>query len=343
MKKDTHNIITDNIGITLTALALTSLIVGYFLGGMMSQERYESFLKSFRILRNPTERSQLINPLIGSSSNPATDIGFFVDEKREIVKFLEKEKRNNALEDYAFYVRDLNSGFWFGENESASFFPASLFKLPLAIAVYAQAEDNPAFLKKQVVYSKEFSSGDVETPTSLIVGKVYTVEQLVEIMLVQSDNAAKNTILSLLDVKYLQEIFNIAHLTDPTKTATYTVSTREYSLFLRVLYGSSFLNEEHSELLLKMLASSSFTEGLVSGVPDGVTVAHKYGIFQQIENRKGVDVRYQFLHDCGIVYHTQRPYVVCVMTKGKDEKVLSGVIAKVSSILYGYTERGAVD
>jgi hypothetical protein len=31
------------------------------------------------------------------------------------------------------------------------------------------------------------------------------------------------------------------------------------------------------------------------------------------------------------------------MTKGKDEKVLSGVIAKVSSILYGYTERGAVD
>lgn len=343
MKKDTHNIVTDNLGIALPTLILTSLLVGYFFGGVMSQERYESFLKSFRILRNPTEQSKLINPLIGSSSNPATEIGFFVDEKRDIIKFLEKEKRAKNLEEYSFYVRDLNSGFWFGENESTSFFPASLFKLPLAIAVYAQVEDDPAFLKKQVVYSKELSSGDVETPTVLIVGKAYTVEQLVEIMLVQSDNAAKNTILSILNIKYLQEIFNIAHLTDPTKTATYTVSTREYSLFLRVLYGSSFLNEQHSELLLKMLASSSFTTGLVSGVPKGVTVAHKYGIFQQVETKKGESVRLQLLHDCGIVYHTERPYVVCVMTKGKDEKALSGIISEVSSILYRYAEKGEMN
>jgi len=40
------------------------------------------------------------------------------------------------------------------------------------------------------------------------------------------------------------------------------------------------------------------------------------------------------LHDCGIVYYPQRPYVICVMTKGRDLDVLKNVIKGISEIVY---------
>jgi len=36
------------------------------------------------------------------------------------------------------------------------------------------------------------------------------------------------------------------------------------------------------------------------------------------------------LHDCGIVYSAQRPYFLCVMTRGSDVQRLAGVIAQAS-------------
>lgn len=343
MQKKIQLIVSNNIALSIVLVVLIALISGYFLGERANQEKYKKFSRSFQILRNPAEKTALINPLVGSASNPATDVGFYIDEKEEVLAFLEQEKQSRTLDEYSFYVRDLNSGFWFGENESNSFFPASLFKLPIAIAVYAQAEDDPSFLTKKLVYTQDFFKEYRDNPeaakTSLSIGSAYTIEQLVETMLVQSDNLAKDILLSSLDIKYLQAIFNIAHLTDPTKLLMYTVSTREYSLFLRILYGASFLNEGHSELLLKLLTKTQFTQGLVAGVPSSISVAHKYGVFQETGIQDGKEVTFQFLHDCGIIYHPTRPYVVCIMTKGKDEKSLAEIVRHVSSILYTHKEK----
>ncbi len=343
MKKYTQKIINEYKSTFVVMICIFLVLFGYFLGAWISQVKYTNFLKSFRVLRNPLEKTSLVNPLVGSASNPATDVGFYVDEKEEIVTFLEKQKRAKNLDEYSFYVRDLNSGFWFGKNEMNSYFPASLFKLPIAVAVYAQGEENPVFLKKRIVYTQElsaiFTTNNKKAETVLVVGKVYTIEELVEIMLINSDNAAKDTLLAFLDIRHLQAIFNIAHLVDPTKSSTYEISSREYSLFLRVLYGSSFLNEEHSEILLRLLSSATFTQGLVSGVPQNIPVAHKYGVFEAVKEVEGKEVTSQFLHDCGIVYHPNSPYVVCIMTKGKDEKTLSDIISQVSSILYKYKEK----
>lgn len=62
-------------------------------------------------------------------------------------------------------------------------------------------------------------------------------------------------------------------------------------------------------------------------------MAHKFGLLSEKDDAGKVIARQ--LHDCGIVYHPARPYVLCVMTKSAApiEKI-EGYIAEVSKRVY---------
>lgn len=336
---------TNKKGAVVSLSFLILFIVGtscFFVGEVVQEMKYVSFLKSFKNIRENSDKYKFINPLIGSISAPATSVGIFTDIKDDIVSYLQQEKKNNNLYGYSFYFRDIGTGLWFGDNENANFFPASLFKLPVAIAVYKEAEDDRAFLKKSVVYTSEISSlNDAvqsNSKSGLVVGKAYSVEDLVSIMLRDSDNGAKNLLLTVLDKSYIDKLFEAVALIDPSKEKSYTISSRQYALFIRILYGSSYLNEEHSEYLMSLLAHASFEDGIVAGVPKGVMVAHKYGAYE-LESPYGVITRHsQQLNDCGIVYHEEKPYIFCFMVNGKDLPSLYKIISHVSKLVYDNQE-----
>ena len=271
-------------------------------------------------------------------SLPATDVGIFIDVKKEILNYLQEEKTKGNLYDYSFYFRDLSSGLWFGDHEATSFFPASLFKLPIAIATYKQGEEDLSFLKRQIVFTKELAKINEDVTanekSNLVIGQTYSVESLIEIMLEQSDNGAKNAIVSVLNMKYLDQLFKLTTFVETTATEAYSISSRKYALFLRVLYSSSYINEEHSEKILSMLVKSSFKEGLVAGVPKNVSVAHKFGVYQFLEKINGKEQSIVQLHDCGIIYYEISPYVLCFMSKGKSPQELFTIISNVSKIIY---------
>jgi len=95
-----------------------------------------------------------------------------------------------------------------------------------------------------------------------------------------------------------------------------------------VLYNTGYLSKERSQLALTLLSQSTFREGLVAGVPEGTSVAHKFGrkVFD--------DGQDSHLHDCGIVYHPSMSYILCVMTTGTDYENEKRAIAEVSQAVY---------
>jgi beta-lactamase class A len=101
-----------------------------------------------------------------------------------------------------------------------------------------------------------------------------------------------------------------------------------YSSIFRLLYNSSFLDTENSEKLLATLSESSFNQGLRQGVPENIKISHKFG------EREITKTGEKQLHDCGIIYYPTNPYLLCVMTKGKDFKELTRIIGHISSEVY---------
>jgi hypothetical protein len=116
------------------------------------------------------------------------------------------------------------------------------------------------------------------------------------------------------------------------------ISVEDYAAFFRILFNASYLGHEASEKALALLARVEFTQGLRAGVPAEVEVAHKFGEFRL---PAGEQQPFQ-LHDCGIVYASRSPYLLCVMTRGERVEPLPGVIAEVSRTVYESvsTQRG---
>ena len=163
---------------------------------------------------------------------------------------------------------------------------------------------------------------------ALVSGEEYTVEQLLEHLIKYSDNDALTALYPLLPEKEYVSLFDRlgvkgVNLSDAQTTLTVV----EYSTFFRVLYNASFLSQEMSEKALELLVGATYDGGLSGGVPRSVPVAHKFG------ERDLGDGFYQ-LHDCGIVYEPQKQYLLCVMTRGKNQNELSSVIKEISKYTY---------
>lgn len=317
--------------------------LGVFIGEDREQNNLKKFIATFKNIREKNRGFSFISPLLGSVSAPATDVGIYRDIRSDVKDYLEGEKSKGNLYDFSFYFKDLNSPLWFGINEDVSFSPASLFKLPIAIAVYREGENEPSFLNKTIVYTQEMATINKNTPSNedstLVVGNSYSVEELIQIMLEKSDNGAKDLLASVVDKKYISELFTVVSLVDPVSVQSYEVSSRKYALFLRLLYNSSFLNEQHSEYVLSLLAKSTFKDGIVAGLPKNVVVAHKFGTYETRSVVKGVTIKSSILSDCGIVYYEEAPYALCFMTKGKDIPNLFKIISHVSQLVYQDAEK----
>jgi len=152
-------------------------------------------------------------------------------------------------------------------------------------------------------------------------------------MISYSDNASYEVLIQhLRDIEprgdsYL-ETFRELGLIEPTGNLEATISTKSYGSIFRTLYNASYLSPEHSQLALQYLAASDFNDGLVAGVPRGIEVAHKFG------ERSDLPDNQKELHDCGIIYYPDNPYMLCVMTEGYDFAELTRVIAETSRMVY---------
>ena len=77
---------------------------------------------------------------------------------------------------------------------------------------------------------------------------------------------------------------------------------------------------------------TTFTKGIMGGVPSDMVVAHKFGENTNYLN-SGIVANHE-LHDCGIVYYSNHPYLLCVMTRGTDLSALQGAIEDISRTAY---------
>ena len=106
----------------------------------------------------------------------------------------------------------------------------------------------------------------------------------------------------------------------------YTISVREYSEFLKVLYDGSYLTISASEYATSLLSQCDFKKGIVKGLPDGVKVAHKFG-------ESGTPQLHE-LHESAIVYLDSNPYLLTVMTRGTDLDKMADVMGFISKLAY---------
>lgn len=291
--------------------------------------------RPFRQANNPYK---FIDPLLGYDIPGNTkEINEYTPLESAINDVIAEEPRSK-VDTAGVYFRDLNFGRWTGVNEDEVFAPGSLMKVVLMVAYLKEAQNDASVLRRTYAYSSavadQLNGIPFETPSNLQVGKTYTVEQLIEAMIISSDNGAKNVLLDNVAPNSLHEIYTDLGLPylDPSKNYdTYAISTKEYSVLLRILYNATYLSRDYSEKALGIMSQAEYREGLVAGVPGGTAVAQKFGESVGASNPAAIEIT---LSNCGIVYHPTHPYILCVMTKGQDIAALTQTIASISRAVW---------
>lgn len=250
---------------------------------------------------------------------------------KELESYISSIQDNGFAKNISVYFRIPDSGDWISINGEEKYTPASLLKIPTMIAYHKEADSNPAILTQKIKFEGENGNEmeNIKPSEEMKAGEEYSVDNLINRMIVNSDNSAKNLLAVNINPEKFYSLFEEVGIGRLNYLQTENfMDVRRYASFFRILYNASYLSREMSERALKLLTLVKYNNGISAGVPKNIEVANKFG-----ERSYGFSDEKQ-LHDCGIVYVPNRPYILCIMTRGNSFEELQKAIADISRKTY---------
>lgn len=309
------------------------IVLTAFLAGLIAGKAVEDRKGKTSAKEKHAGQYQYINPLLeceGSEDLISRELKLFQDKVEELI---EERSRKGEIRNASVYFRDLNNGPWFGIDEDRRFTPGSLLKIPVMLGYLKEAETNPAILKVKIRFDRKLPpyTQYVKPASVMEFGKSYTIEELIYRMIVNSDNDATYLLMLHDNGRVYNKVFAELGLTVPPFIGPYEISVHQYGRFFRILFNASYLNKESSNTALQLLSYVDFPMGMRAGVPSEIPVAQKFG--------EATTDGYKQFHDCGIVYYSEYPYLLCVMTQGDSYEELGAFLRDVSRISYQEVDR----
>jgi beta-lactamase class A len=215
-----------------------------------------------------------------------------------------------------------------------SFEAASVVKLPILVELARRAEAGELKLQEKMTFEERFRAEGSGVLKERQAGGSYSLEQLAEWMITESDNTATDMLLDRLGMSAIEQQMRKLGLEHTTVQRTIF----DFDAFDRGL-DNRISAADTATLLLRMLSSelprsawmldilqrTKRKDLLQARLPKDVKVAHKTGQLQGV------------LHDAGIVY-TEPPYVIVVLTQGADESAAAEFIRRLSADVYAAVE-----
>lgn len=228
-----------------------------------------------------------------------------IQELREYFQALPEQNKDWA--DISMYFEVMDTGANVSVNNDLKLWPASLAKLPVAMIAMKKVERGEWTLDTE--FTIQESDADIANNPQIKtdIGKSFKLQFVLEKLLQNSDNTAYKMLVREMTEEELLSISEAVGL-DEFFTLDGKISAKDYTRLLRALRSATYVNEEHSQLILTLLINSKFDKFIRAGVPKNILVAHKWGINEE-QNAYA---------DAGIVYLRDRPYMLSVIIHGKS-------------------------
>ena len=309
-----------------TILLSVFLIIGFLIGYLV----FDKELNCDRM------KYKYINPELVCKEKLVVRKNNYVALKRELERLVREEQKQKRINDVAIYFRDLHNGPTFGINEYDHFSPASLLKLPLFLTYLKLEIEQPGLLSSEIYFDGAEDELVPYYPPKVKAenNTQYSIQGLLDLMIKYSDNNSYYVLREYLneispDKDLMRQTFVDLGIIDPQGVGDQTISVKSYAgIFTQLYHNSFFPNRDFSERALDVLANVDFKEGINLGIPQDIKVAHKFG------ERFYGNTKEAQLHDCGVVYFPENPYVLCIMTRGPDFFILSQFMGKISNMVY---------
>lgn len=275
--------------------------------------------------------TSIISPIPEEKKETASILtGLFAKKKSpEDLRKKIQETVNNRWKNYSVYVKDYNTPFTVGINETVIFTAASINKAPIVAALYYYAGKGEIDLDERVTIQtadiQDFGTGSIRYDPP---GVVYALKTLAKLAIEQSDNTAAyvlgNYTVGLEKVQALMTQWGLTQ-TDMVNNKT---SNRDMSILFEKIYKGEITNAASTQEMLAFFKDTDFEDRLPALLPQSTMVYHKIG------NEIAV------MHDAGIITDDKTTYYIGVFSSDiTDEEEAKKIIAEVSKLVYDYLRR----
>jgi len=235
-------------------------------------------------------------------------------------------------------IKDLGMNWEISFNKDKLFPSASLAKIPIMAACFLAGQEG----RLKLDYNITLKSRDKLTGSGMLaytqIGTTFSIEELIGLMIYDSDNTATNLLTNALGIDYLNNSFKAFGLKSTAlsrKVADYKARDRgienyttaqDMSLILEKIYDKTLVNRELSEKCLKLMKLTRMNDRISAYLPAEAMIVHKTGL------ERGV------CHDVGIVFTPKGDFLICVLTKHSEttSKAAKELIAKAAFYTYQY-------
>src|SRR3990167_9365967 len=199
--------------------------------------------------------------------NPARK---FVKQEDLIINFQPlRDYLNDKYEadpNVSIYFEYLPTGSNIAISKDAEFYPASLLKVPVAMAVAKKIEKGEWKWSNELVLMPTDKDEKFGTFYKEPTNSTHTIEDIVRRSLSDSDNTAHFMLVRNLEMEEMRDVYDHLGLGGFLETEG-SLSAKKYSIMVRALYASSYLAAEDSQKLLSYLTQSPFNYYIQSGLP----------------------------------------------------------------------------
>ncbi len=231
-------------------------------------------------------------------------------------------------------VLDLNTGYHAGYNAAKSMPAASTIKVPVMVEVFSDLETGVFDLNRRVTLEPSDRDDGSGALAYRPVGATFAVSELLAKMIDVSDNTATNMLIRLVGRRNINRRMTDlglehTHLTGDVRTDAWSIrqalrtSPADLVHLLTMMARGELVDEWSSNEMIALLKADRINTLLPEPLPDDVAVAHKTGSL------------FDTLNDAGIVYASDAPYVIAVMTTALPSQNLGReFIHRISRMAY---------
>lgn len=233
--------------------------------------------------------------------------------------------KDRAIGEWGVWIEDLETGKSWSWNANILFNAASLIKVPIMMAIYRENHLGKLSLSERIPLRAEDQVGGNGVLQHLQPGLSLSIQDLITLMIIQSDNTATNMLIDRVGKNAIREtmaqvgmknscFYNRLMIMPANPEGVNQVTAEDMATCFRIIaQGKAFshhASQEMIRILKKQQINDTFpyllpnaNQPFVGGIPTW-EMAHKTGLI------------HEHLHDSGVLYIGSRAIIMVALSRG---------------------------
>lgn len=247
--------------------------------------------------------------------------------------------------EWGIVLENLHTGEKWEHHANILFYAASVIKLPIMAAVFAEAEKGNIDIHSKLPHRSEDVVGGSGVLQHMTPNTNLAIYDIMMLMIIQSDNTATNILIDLVGVdtikSTMQEIgvekssFYHKMMTDRgNREGKNVITARDMGVFLKSLHKGEVVSAKASKQMIDIMKRQQIRDSLAGNLPYQESGNAEERVGWELANKTGwvPGVR----HDVGIFYVNGKCIAVSVLSCGADDLESRRGLAEIGESVYGF-------